>query len=471
MNLKKLSKLFTRRKTSFGADVTVWDEMDPEESAMVQSLNSRSAGGFWVNLLIVIKEGPEKFMAKFYSGYGHKSIADCGSTTAAFDSVSMLAAKEVQNHWAYNGQETSTRYVEITNLGYLNPLNTVKGNEIMIKWFNFYKKALEPTIAHLKTIRPRKTEGEKPEDEEKYNIMIEKRAYDVLGSFLPAGTKTNVSCHMELRQWDDKMSYMIHHPLTEISELAEGTLDVLIERYPSTFIKKKVYEQSEQYRKYFQNNFSYSTPPVVALEHKNFFKFLINFFDKPLLHERYKNILLKRPVKTEVPKIVNETAGFRLEFNIDFRSHRDLQRQRSALQRVPLLTTKIGFEEWYLNQMPADLRKEAELLLAEQKEVIDSLDCDAIVRQYYIPMGYKVFNTFTVSLADLIYIIELRTPTTVHPTARKIGLLAYEALTKTLVENDLGDIKIYAETSQDDFDIKRADHDIYFGDKKFSDLK
>ncbi len=341
----------------------------------------------------------------------------------------------------------------------------------MLKWFEFYKKALEPTIAYLKKIRPRKIEGEKPEDEEKYNIMIEKRAYDVLGSFLPAGTKTNVSCHMELRQWDDKLSYMIHHPLPEIAELAESTLDVFIERYPSTFLKKKVYEESEQYRKDFQTNFSYSIPSPSAQDNESLFNFLVNFFDQKLLQGRYNDLLLNRPVKTEVPKIINEAAGFRIEFNIDFRSHRDLQRQRSALQRVPLLTTKIGFEEWYLEQMPADLRAEAEVLLVEQKDAIDSLDCGAVTKQYYIPMGYKVFNTFTVSLADLIYIIELRTPTTVHPTARKIALRAYEALTEILKQNNLGDVKIYAETSQDDFDIKRADHDIYVGKAKFSDLK
>lgn len=134
-------KLFTIKLTSFGAKITFWDELEPEESAMVQSLNSRSAGGFWKNLWTVAKEGYEKFMSKFYSNYGHKSIADCGSTTGAFDDISMLAAKEIQNWWAYNGQETSTRYIDVTGLGYVDPVGTVESKAIMERYFVFLQRS------------------------------------------------------------------------------------------------------------------------------------------------------------------------------------------------------------------------------------------------------------------------------------------------------------------------------------------
>jgi len=469
MNLKKLSKLFTRRKTSTGADITIWDEMEPEESAMVQALNSRSPGGFWKNLLLVIKEGAEKFMEKFYSKYGHKSIADCASTTAAFDDISMLAAKEVQNFWAYNGQETSTRYIDVTGLGYLDPLGTEQSKAIMERWFDFYKKSLEPTMAHLKIVRPKKDD----EDESKYSTMIEKRAYDVLGSFLPAGARTNASCHMELRNWDEKLSYMIHHPLSEISSLAKETFDGLCERYPSTFIKKKVYEESENYRKNFMEKFSYER---ANLEYKNSynalrkgFDFSTNFQHNIILEKHYGDLLENRPVKTDVPKIVNECGSYRIEFLIDFRSHRDLQRQRSALQRVPLLTYFNGFEEWYLEQLPEDVRNEALRLIDEQIIAIKGLDCNDEISQYYLAMGFKVLDVFTVPLADLIYIIELRTATTVHPTARKIALQMYSGLKDSLSNVKL-DIPIYADESEDDFDIKRADQDLFMGEKRISEI-
>ncbi|MEI6400533.1 MAG: hypothetical protein WCO58_03400 [bacterium] len=321
----------------------------------------------------------------------------------------------------------------------------------------------------MKIVRPRKIDGEKPEDEEKYNVMIEKRAYDVLGSFLPAGAKTNASCHMNLRQFDDKLSYMKYHPLPEIKALADSTLEALVERYPSTFEKKKMYQESEDYRKYFQDNFAYNTPPLVAKNKGEIFVFTTNFIRQPLIAGMYRELLSMRPKMTEVPKIVNEVGSFLVEFTIDFRSHRDLQRQRSALQRVPLLTTDIGFEPWYLDQLPESVFNEAIELLAYQQDAIALLDCDDLTRQYYIAMGYKVSNTFTIPFADLIYIIELRTATTVHPTARKIALNMYEGFKKALEDIGVDFVKIHAVTDTDDFDIKRADQDLFLEGKRLSD--
>ena len=80
-------------------------------------------------------------------------------------------------------------------------------------------------------------------------------------------------------------------------------------------------------------------------------------------------------------------------------------------------------------------------------------------------MGYKVFNRFTLGLADLVYIIELRTPTTVHPTARIIAIKAYERLLSFLPESFV----IYAETKPDELDIKRADHDLFLNGKRVSE--
>lgn len=473
MKISEKKELFTRIDTDSGAVVTVFDELKPEEGAMVQSMNSRSAGGFWKNLEKVEEEGAEEFMEKFYSGYGHKSIADCGSTSAACDGVSMLGAKALQDWWAYNGQETSTRYIDTTGLGYLNPLGTDQGEELMGKLFQFYLEAIEPTIAHLKIIRPRK-DGE---DEKKYNVMIEKRAYDVLGSFLPAGAKTNVSCHMELRQWDEKIQHLRNHPLAEVSQMGETLYQAMTERYPSTFIRKTPKNDAEkerrekrnQYRKEVELQIAYQKPEkdFVNFEEtlKTGFWFYKNFFHKDILSLNYKTITENRPAGVELPKIINECGSFRMEFLIDFRSHRDLQRQRSALQRVPLLTTEYGFEKWYLNHLPDELRVKARLLLKNQEEAIANLPCDDFTKQYYIPMGYRVYDMFTVPLADLIYIIELRTQTTVHPTARKIALQMYNGLKKFMPDF----VKIYANESNDDFDIKRADQDLFIGDNRLSE--
>ena len=72
------------------------------------------------DLKILEEKGADDFMSKFYVGYGHKSIGDCGSCTIFIEGVSMLAAKAIQDSKLYNGQEASTRYIDFSNQKMIN---------------------------------------------------------------------------------------------------------------------------------------------------------------------------------------------------------------------------------------------------------------------------------------------------------------------------------------------------------------
>src|SRR3990172_7428114 len=99
----------------------VVDDLSPEDLAMLQALYSRSAASVMDHLEKVKATGSGKFMSQFYVGYGHKSIADCGSTTMFIEGVSLLAAKALQDWALYCGQETSTRYIEMSRQPILYP--------------------------------------------------------------------------------------------------------------------------------------------------------------------------------------------------------------------------------------------------------------------------------------------------------------------------------------------------------------
>ena len=75
--------------------------IDAEATAMLQALHSRSTGGLRSHLKVLEKKGADNFMQSFYVGYGHKSIGDCGTTTVFIESVSMLAAKAIQDNPLY----------------------------------------------------------------------------------------------------------------------------------------------------------------------------------------------------------------------------------------------------------------------------------------------------------------------------------------------------------------------------------
>ncbi len=463
-NIEELSKTFTQGSTDTGAEITIFDtELKPEEGAMVQALNSRSAGGFFKNLIKVMKNGFANFMKQTYANYGHKSVADLGSPSICYDNISMLFAKALQDWPLYNGQETSTRYVETTNLGCVDPINTEQSRTIMKRWFDFYLFALPRVIEHIKINRPRK-EDEKETD---YDKTVEKRAYDILGSFLPAGAKTNASWHGNMRQMDDKLAWLRHHPLPEAKTLALKTLELLEGRYPNTFIKDKTFEEvtdlekRKQRQEHYKEQQDWRKSYMEDLENGYFFLKTIteNEWKREFFHldEMNSKLVSTRPQKTELPKEYNQIGAIVYDFNIDFRSYRDLQRQRSAMQRMPILTMDIGFEQWYLDQLPADVLEKAQGLLAAQKEEILAMTEDVLIRQYYIPMGYIVPCRFTLGLAHATYVVELRSQTTVHPTARKIAQWMGESLQSFV---SVPWFKLYLDKSDDDLDMRRAKQDF-----------
>src|SRR5574343_71877 len=106
------------------AQVFLYDEFNPEDTAMLQALYSRSPESVAKHVEKVRQTGSGKFMETFYVGYGHSSIADCG-------------------------QETSTRYVDMAKQPIIDPLNTEQSQKIINDWMDFYKSAMEPVKEHL----------------------------------------------------------------------------------------------------------------------------------------------------------------------------------------------------------------------------------------------------------------------------------------------------------------------------------
>ena len=145
------------------------------------------------------------------------------------------------------------------------------------------------------------------------------------------------------------------------------------------------------------------------------------------------------------------------EFLLDFGSFRDLQRHRAVAQRMPLLTMRHGFHQWYLDQMPNELRQEAKRFLAEQKKLIGKLKMHKFVKQYYIPMGYKVPSVVVGDLKALTYLVELRSTRFVHPTLVEQMLKMVKSLEKLFSKDGL---TLHIDDEPNRFDIRRGEQDI-----------
>jgi thymidylate synthase ThyX len=437
------------RRTSFGADVFVLETgalIDAEAEAMLQALHSRSLGGLKAHLEKLIKKGPKEFMASHYVGYGHKSIGDCGSDTEFVEGISMLAAKAIQDWFTYRGQEGSSRYMNFALQAFLDVTGTKAGQEIQEIWRAFYLALQDPVQQFLKKKFPR-AQGE---DEKLWEKAITARAFDITRAFLPAGATTNISWHTDLRQAADKLALLRHHVLPEISELGTVMEDAFRERYPSSFSHKQ-YCETETYNGWWMAEKYYYHDP-----HCPDFALTKNDID-PRELEQYREILQRRPAKTELPRFLDELGRMQFNFTLDFGSYRDIQRHRAVTQRMPLLTEDLGFHPWYLAELPDIQREEAQQLLREQRKRIDALRLSRELRQYYLPMGYLVSNRLTGALPQTTYLTELRSTRFIHPTLRMRA--EQMAAVLAVLFGDSG-LVLHLDSDPSRFDVRRGSHDI-----------
>lgn len=435
--------------------------LSPEDLAMLQALYSRSPRSVAKHLQKVRATGAGTFMSQYLVGYGHASIGDCGTTAIFIEDVSMLAAKAIQDWPLYSGQEASTRYMDFSTARFDNPLGTPEGEAIQEAWRTFYLEAQDPLLEHLRTTYPRHN----GEDEKVYERAIAARGFDTLRGFLPAGASTNLSWTTNLRQANDHLRWLFHHPSAEVRFLAADLFDALRARYPHSFGEHSLKEareggaasevaawteriMREDYlwdpeRKAVGELWCMATPPASIL-----------------------GLLCDRPRGAELPPHLTECGLIRSSFLLDFGSFRDLQRHRNGTIRMPLLAPTWDFHRWYLNQLPSALLRTAKELLGHQMDRIRALHGvssashdgwreprtgDRFAIQSYIAMGYRVPVRVTQGFPGFIYRLELRSSKTVHPTLR------YEVLREARwFRAAFPEIPIYIDDDPDDWTLRRG---------------
>ncbi len=415
---------------------------------MLQALYSRSGDSAREHLKMVKERGSAKFMESYYVGYGHASIGDCGTTTLFVEGLSILACKAVQDNPLYSGQESSTRYIDFSKQAIIDPINTPESQAILQKWMDFYLSSLAPLEAHLKERFPM-GEGEK---ERVWDTAIKARGFDILRGFLPAGITSQLAWSTNLRQAADKLHLMRHHPLAEVRDIADGCLAELRKHYPASFGHKD-YPATEAYlaktaakTNYLAADFFPDDQPDLEFS---------STVDNAKLEAAELDAIEGRPAKTNLPRYLEGYGQYTCTFDLDYGSYRDLQRHRNGICRIPLLTGERGFHEWYLDELPQDLRAQAQVLVDEQYAAIAAMDARAEDKQYLYPLGAKVRCQTVYTLPQRIYVIELRSQNTVHSTLREVTHWMHAEMTarhpRLTLHTDLEPCK---------FDVKRGTQTI-----------
>ena len=425
-------------------EITIVDEFDPEVTAMLQAFYSRSHKPIKERIAefgtdnTAIKES----LKKFYVGYGHKSIGQCGSTTIYLEGISILAAKAIQDTPLYNGQETSTRFIDFTSQPMVDPLDRP---DIQQAWIDFYAKAQKPTIEHVAAER-----GLDLTDAKDY-AAAKARAFDILRAFIPAGATTQLSWYTSFTHAEDRLMQLRQHPLEEIREIAQGIIDELEVRYP--YACAGLNDRVHKFRGYFMHGSEALNyfPLTMNSEYVDFLAYMTGNERTPM------SSLGDRRIKgVPVPKQLAYTGEINFDFILDYGSFRDIQRHRPLTQMLPILTTELGFNDWYLNALPEPLRYAAIGLIAAQTYEVSRFanDIPETDIQYYIPLGFNVGVSIMCNYPQAVYLAEIRTSKFVHPTLRKVAIKMAKVL------EGLGYSNIFVDTSDDEFTIRRGQQTI-----------
>lgn len=460
--------------------ITIRTEPNPEDNAMLQALNSRSKEGVESHLKKLSEVGSGKFMDQYYIGYGHESIGDCGFITVYIEEISMLASKAFQDDPLYNGQESSTRYLDYSTQSFYLPENIkdrLRLEAFLEELRSFYIAAMPKVIEDLKNKYPIK-EDEKPTVYEK---AIAARAFDILGGFLPCGATTNISWTGSLRVVERHTYKLMFHPLEEVRKIAFRLYQELLKAYPHSFRQDvaangiKLGDDRDYLSKI--EHFYSSDPLLIPSFEKGWhskkwgdhsFTPLATSLEFTREDEYVTLSKIRTNKKSPIPRH-DFTSGFSNITGIsyiDFRSYRDWQRHRAGYLSMPIVTPSFGLHPWYFNNLPEDVKAKATKLMGKlggilkdhYSEVIkpDLLKLNTeefIETQYIMPMATYVFVRFNYSITQAIYVAELRSSQTVHPTMREIAQNLGRWLEKAKAP-------VFYDKDPDRWSVKRGSQDI-----------
>jgi len=413
-----------------------------------------------------------KFMDSWYVNYNHKSIGDCAvGGVLGVEGLSELACKALQHWGLFSGQQTSTRAVNVSLAKIVDPLGTPASRAVLDRWMAFYTSSQDAQRKEVAHRFPRQ-DGESEKD---YLGAVNMRAFDSLRGWLPAGLTTQTSVAMNLRQVADHLTWLLVHPLEEVRRLARMLQGILRERYPSSGsfggsaalsgIGTKGAKPEEAARRdacvaATAAAWTYQHPdtrpgsryPILGGMAVEFSHSIVGLDDLT----PYAEVLRTRELGCVLPRCMDDLGQATATFMLDWGAWRDIERQRAGVCRVPMLTTEYGFEAWYVEQLPNALAQAADELLKEQIAAIEQLTDDPLLRQYYIPFGFRVPTTLTYTLPIWVYVLELRTGPTVHPTLRRAMLSVADEFEREFNCRGSSGVPLFIDRSPDAMSVRRG---------------
>lgn len=470
--------------------ITILDKLfsgDPEAVAMLQAFYSRSkkpiADRLW-ELAGGSNQTDEERMARlkkslneYYVGYGHDSIGQVARMTLFIENVSLPAAKAIQHNSLYDGQESSTRYIEFGNG---EPMVSPWGDTSQREWLAVY----DTVRAHVRDWLVTANYDDYNRYPNKVMKSCESRAFDVARAFLPGGVTTNLSWHVSFANYNREIPRLLSHPLHEVRDIAAEMQAQVKEFYPAIYKDFDTVKSVEALLAFADPAHHYATYPDHIVDESGVQRHNTTRYI-PLTEHDIRIPETPRAKYGRLPHEIHTAAFVRGEYWIDFASWRDVQRHRT-LSPSPVKLDLIMwssepftvddldmlFGKWYIDMLKQSgafdkvAGKIVSLLNNQRHDTMITNWDDAA--QYYLPIGLMVPFTLSGYLGDWLYVLELRSGETVHPTVRQWADEVWRDLEHkmrragdgVLLEWLKPNVKPYGEMDYTKISLKRADQDI-----------
>ena len=421
------------------------------------------------------------FYDRVLIGYGDDSVAQLGGAHLACENVSNVAAKLLEDaRIGIAPLEKSTRYVRFDQkdaagnyLFYREPKIMASRHRnsylaVMNLLFETYSRQMEPMLASIAKTLPieqlevrdptsgkalgyaeaRKDEHLRRWAETAYRATVRAHACDVLRSYLPAATLTNVGMFGVGQAFEYLISKLYSHELSEAQEMGAAMHGELNQLIPS-FVKRA---QRNEYlsgtsasskalvSRYVSTAAATTHEPVALIdydaraEEKVIAAILYPSARHPLEQlrqiaaamtaEERRKILAehfsKRRHRRDKLSRAFENVYYTFDILGNLGLYRDLHRHRILTQERQEFTTVHGYdtppeikEAGFKAEFDECMQRAAELY----EQIYRDLPAEA---QYVVPFAYKIRWYMKMNLREALHMIELRTMPQGHPDYRFI---------------------------------------------------
>jgi len=445
------------------------------------------------------------FFARWLAAYGDDSIAQMAGAHLFLENISIVATKYLEDfRIGFAPLEKSTRYVRFDEkiggrwIYFIDP-NLAKSKygrdyiRLLNLLFSRYSKSIEPLLKYLK----RKYPQEKDQSVRAYAETMNAKTYDVLRTYLPSATLTNVGFFGVGQAFEYVITKCLASPLVEIRNLAKEAQVELKKVIPS-MVERATSVRGRVYQRYVQSTeknlekltqklgfrvqgSGFSEPAVQLVEYdldaevKIIASLLYKYSNLPASEikrrvgklttkqrlEIIKTSTSRRQVRQHRLLRAFENTYYKFDIVANLGAYRDLHRHRMLTQERQRFTTELGYD------VPFDLtsaKLDAPYIDAAKK--IDNFYRKISQKypeqaQYVVMLGNRIRWYQWENLRELGWEAELRTGPQGHPDYRvieqeKIRLVArvHPTLVKALKFVDFSEYDLARRESEKKIDKK-----------------